>query len=430
MVWISKKEKIRDISQAIMDAQRPIRILDSVKHDQEVIEEFKKSKYKSIPKLPENYYQNKGGAWDPKEKISELKTIRSTIQSTLGDDNPLGQLLESIVDEYVDVCQLINHRGKKEFHDYSKKLYGSPSDHLRSDHNTIFEMGQLLYGILGKINKTLEIPNSDKSITAEETVSILSERMKSYFGENVVDVQLSDGIVADAAAGGDKIKIKSQTLFSMRDIDIYEVHEGWVHVGTTLNGRSQPVAKWLSVGPPRCTSTQEGLAVLMEIFSFRTSVRRAQKINDRIMAIAKAEQGANLIEVFEYFRTEGYSEEDCLTSTFRIFRGAPLEGGAPFTKDISYCKGFVENYNFMRTAIRANRPYLIPFLFIGKVHVEDIPLLYRLHLEGIIEVPKHLPPQFRDINGIAVWMSFSSFFNKVDLKKVQQHYNQLFKKHL
>lgn len=213
-------------------------------------------------------------------------------------------------------------------------------------------------------------------------------------------------------------------------MDIFEVHEGWVHVGTTINGRLQNVAKWLSIGPPRCTSTQEGLAVLMEIFTFRTSVMRAQIINDRIIAVAKAEDGADLVQVFEYFRTEGYSEEDCIKNSFRVFRGGDFTGGCPFTKDISYCKGFVENYNFMRTAIRANKPFLIPFLFAGKVHVDDVPLIYRGYKEGLVLPPTYLPQQFADINGIAVWMSFSSFFNKVDLKSVQNHYNKLFAQHI
>ena len=81
-------------------------------------------------------------------------------------------------------------------------------------------------------------------------------------------------------------------------------------MGTTINGLEQRIAKFLHKGPPRVTATQEGLAVLMEIFSFVTFPRRARKINDRVLAIAKAEEGANFLDVFEYFRTEGYEEEE------------------------------------------------------------------------------------------------------------------------
>jgi hypothetical protein len=54
-----------------------------------------------------------------------------------------------------------------------------------------------------------------------------------------------------------------------------------------------------------------------------------------------------------------------------------LDGGAPFTKDACYCKGIVLNYAFMRAAIQQDRAELIPFLFVGKVAHEDIPVLYR-----------------------------------------------------
>jgi len=273
-------------------------------------------------------------------------------------------------------------------------------------------------------------PDHPKNLTAEQAVSMLNQRFKEYFPDDSVEAEISDGILADAAAGGDRVKIKSGTMFSERDVGILEVHEGWVHVGTTQNGNLQHVAKFLSKGSPRVSSTQEGLAVIMEIFAFRTYPARARHINDRILGIDKAEDGANILELIEFYRTEGYDEDDCIQNAKRVFRGGVVEGGAPFTKDISYCRGFIENYNFMRAAIRAGRPYLIPFLFAGKLHVDDVPLLYQKHKEGIIDPPKYLPSQFRDLNALAVWMSFSSFLNMVDLNKIQEHYNKLFTSYL
>ena len=429
MALSTYKEKIKKLSEAIVEAQRPIRILNSIKPSPELTTEFVAAKYKALPKINANTYAALDLGFNVDHKLNELKALSENILFVLGKKDEVGVLLREIVREYENVVLMLKHRGTAEFYNYSRKLYGSSKDHLLSDSNTVLEMSNLLYSILGGIKNTLTVPNSEKDLSAQEAVDLLNERFRNYFGDQAIEAMVSDGIVADAAAGGDKIKLRADKLFSQRDVNIYEVHEGWVHVGTTMNGRQQPVAKWLAIGPPRCTSTQEGLAVLMEIFTFRTSVTRAQIINDRIIAVAKAEEGANLLEVFEYFRTEGYEEEDCLKNSFRVFRGAPLTGGAPFTKDISYCKGFVENYNFIRTAIRANKPYLIPFLFVGKVNVQDIPLTYKLYREGIIAPPQYLPEHFADINGIAVWMSFSSFFNKVDLKRVQDHYNKLFRKY-
>lgn len=431
MVWTTYKEKIRRLSQRIVDAQRPIRILDAIKWDGSIEQELRKGKFKQMPKVGTEYYASIELGFDPSAKLEELAGIAQDIGPTLGKADPVGALLLKITEQYIDVVQMLQARGTRRFWDYSRKLYGSPKDVFFGDANTILSLGQLLYEILNGIDASVLSPKPEAAeLTAQQAVEILNERFRSYFPDAGVQAKLSDGIVADAAAGGDVVKVRAGSSFTQREVDILEVHEGWVHVGTTQNGKNQHIAKWLSKGPPRVSATQEGLAVIMEIFTFRSYPKRARHINDRILGIDKAEDGANILELIEFYRTEGYSEEDCLANAQRVFRGGVVEGGAPFTKDISYCRGFIENYNFMRAAIRAGRPYLVPFLFAGKLHVDDIPLLYQKHQEGLIDPPQHLPPQFRDLSGIAVWMSFSSFLNLVDLKRVQEHYDKLFKTYL
>jgi uncharacterized protein (TIGR02421 family) len=430
MVWTSYKEKVKLLSERIVEAQKPIRILDAIKWAPETEEEFRKSKFREPPKVDANYYAQYDLGYDPKKKIDELLEIKSDIASQLGKDDSLGTLLASVTDEYTDVVRMVLARGTAEFWKYSRKLYGSPKDTLFGDVNRISDLGKLLYSIFGKIDHLPAAPSMMETLTSDEAVAVLNERFEHYFHDHAVRAKVSDGIVADSAAGSEVVKIREGSKFSRRDVDILEVHEGWVHVGTTQNGLRQNVAKWLAKGPPRCASTQEGLAVIMEIFSFRTYPGRARRINNRILAIDKAEDGASLLDLFEFYRTEGYDEEECFYQAKRVVRGGLIDGGAPFTKDIAYCKGFIENYNFMRSAIRLGRPELIPFLFAGKMNLEDVPLLYQKHLEGVVDAPHYLPPQFLDLNGIAVWMSFSSFLNMVDLKKVQEHYDRLFSQHL
>lgn len=428
---LTYKEKIKKLSSRIVEAQKPIRILDSVKLPPHVTAELRKSNFKELPKItPEHYEKHSELAFNADSKQTELREIISDIHSDLGKEDELGRLLVVMAEQYLTVIDLLKNRGKKEFWEFSRRLYGSPKDRIYNDTNTISDLGKMMYGILSNVTAfdPIEIPKDD--LNAEQVVDHLNKRFQVYFPEGDVSAKISDGIIADAAAGGDSVKIRSDSMFSLRDVDILEVHEGWVHVGTTQNGTNQHIAKWLSKGPPRCASTQEGLAVIMEIFTFRSYPKRAKQINDRIIAIEKAEEGANILEMIEFYRTEGYSEEDCLQNAKRIYRGGTLDGGAPFTKDISYCKGFIENYNFMRSAIRAGKPKLLPFLFVGKVHVDDVPLLYQKYEEGIIDAPKHLPPLFRDLSGLSVWMSFSNFLNVVNLKKVQEHYDRLFNMHL
>ncbi|MGE0615460.1 MAG: flavohemoglobin expression-modulating QEGLA motif protein [Bacteriovoracia bacterium] len=430
MAWESYKEKVKHLSVRIVNAQRPIRILDSIKWDPTVEAAFKASKGKELPEIDADYYSRMSPGFDLQKKNDEFNEILTDIRTVLGPEDEIGKLLTKITEQYLLVTKLIESRGKRAFWEYSKQLYGSPKDTFPEDTNTIISLGNLLYSILTKVKDERLGPTYPKNLNAEDVVKALSANLGAYFAQDPLTVKISDGIVADASAGGDSIKIRKEASFSSRDISILEVHEGWVHIGTTLNGRHQHVATWLSVGPPRVTSVQEGLAVLMEIITFNSYPRRARRINDRLLAVDKAEDGANFLDIYDFFQTEGYPENECYVNTMRIFRGGVVGGGAPFTKDISYCKGFVEDYNFIRAAIRAGKPEILPFLFVGKLHVDDIPLLYQRYQEGIIDFPTYLPPQFRDLNGLFVWMSFSSFFNRVDLQRIQSRFDRLFKQYL
>lgn len=427
--WTTYKEKVLHFSERIVDAQKPIRVLDAIKWDPSVEQKLRDGKFKVMPKLGPSYYEKISIGFNTESKKEEFRTLIHDIRRELGNEDSVGGLLIRICEQYLLTVEMLEARGTKGFWERSKILYGSPKDTFFGDSNRILDLGRIMYSILGGIeDHKIGTPIVD-DVPADEVVKELTSRFQKYFPGDGVEAKLSDGIVADAAAGGDVVKIKQSAQFSKRDIDILEVHEGWVHIGTTQNGIHQKIAKWLSKGPPRVAATQEGLAVIMEIFTFRTYPTRARSINDRILGIDKAEDGANLLELIEFYQTEGYSENDCIMNAKRVVRGGVCEGGAPFTKDLSYCRGFIENYNFMRAAIRAGKPEYIPFLFVGKIHVDDVPLLYQKFQEGLIDPPRYVPEPFKDLHGLMVWLSFSSFLNQIDLHQVQEHYDKLFSRY-
>ncbi|HZT80829.1 MAG TPA: flavohemoglobin expression-modulating QEGLA motif protein, partial [Gemmataceae bacterium] len=256
---------------------------------------------------------------------------------------------------------------------------------------------------------------------------LLATRLSDYFQEpGSIRVQLSDGIVADAAAGSDYIKIRTNARFSGRDIRQLEVHEGWVHLGTTLNGQKQPVCTFLSKGPPSSTMTQEGLAVLTEIFAFASHPARVRRLTNRIEGVAMAEAGANFLEVFRYFRDEGYSERESYQHTRRIFRGSLPEGCGPFTKDLCYSKGFVLVYNFIRLAVSRGMARRVPLLFCGKTTLGDIKTIAQLVDEGLVVPPRFVPPQFADLHALSAWMCFANFLNRLSLQRIEEDYAGLF----
>lgn len=419
--WRSYKEIVAGLAARIVDAQKPIRVLQAIRWDDSVEHHFVKSKYKELPKVD---YDKVDLGFDPKAKIEELDAIASEIDRELGEQDAVGTIMTQTALEYRDAVRMLAARGTPQFYAFSRRLYGSPKDKFPDGKLSVRDLGHLLYAILTNVGELG--PVEERTIPAEECAKILNDRFASYFQDTDVRVSVDDNIVADAAAGNDYVKIRTGAKFSMRDIDILEAHEGWVHVATSLNGQLQPVAKWLAKGPPRTTAVQEGLAALLEVFTFRTYPRRARRLNDRVLAVDKAEDGASFLDVFEWFRTEGYDEEECYHNTRRIFRGGVLDGGAPFTKDACYCKGIVLNYAFIRSAIQHGRADLIPMLFIGKVAHEDVPVLAWRIKDGVVKPPKYLPSMFRDLNGVAIWMAYSTFFAQLGAEAIADHYAKLF----
>jgi uncharacterized protein (TIGR02421 family) len=430
--WRSYKEIVSQLAGRIVEAQRPIRVLNAIRWDDAVEAELKKSRYKEMPAVD---YAAIDLGFEPRAKAEEFETIARDIERELGEEDAIGRIMTTTALEYRDVVHMLGARGTPAFYAFSRKLYGSPKDKFPDGKSAVRDLGHLMYGILTNVDdRAIGAHRGDpadheklaRTIDAEHAAAILNERLGAYFPDADVRVSADDSIVADAAAGNDYVKIRKGAVFSPRDIDILEVHEGWVHVATSLNGQRQTVAKWLSKGPPRTTAVQEGLAALLELFTFRTYPRRARRLNDRLLAVDKAEDGASFLEVFEWFRTEGYDEDECFHATRRVFRGGVLDGGAPFTKDASYCKGIVLNYSFIRTAIQHNRVELVPFLFVGKVAHEDVPILARRVHDGVVKAPHYLPPMFRDLNGLAVWMAYSTFFGQLADEAISDHYAKLF----
>lgn len=420
------RERLRALSDRLIELQRPIRILDAIKWPAGVQAEFLRHDGKRLPRIPANHYRRQSLGFEPSQLREAFRELRRDISRQLGRGDGLGRILRQTVDQYLLVIDLLDNRGTPEFGRLSRQLYGSARDHMRGDRKTLRQLGERLGEIFSMPGATHLARPYERDIPAETAVSVLQQQLENYFQPGDIRVMLSDGIVSDAAAGGDYIKINQDADFTDFDLKVLEVHEGWVHVGTTLNGRQQPWASWLSVGSPRVTACQEGLAVLMETLTFSSYPARALKVSDRVTAVDMAEEGADFIEVYRYFRERGMTGPAAYTITQRVFRGGMPEGGAVFTKDLSYLRGFVENVNFIRSTIQSGVPEILPMLFVGKLTLDDIPVLYEYYLEGIIATPHYIPDMFRDLNGLYVWFGFASGISVINMARVQRHFTRLF----
>lgn len=413
------EQVIHTLSERIVAAQKPIRILDSLKWDNSIEEYFFRHKCKKLPPIDRDYYLNKNPlSYDPAKKIAEFQDIDRSIRRQLGPFSGVGSIMQRMCYEYCRVVQMLEARGTPRFTEISQELYGSSEDAFHIGAPTLKDLGSLVSETLNKIKDQVRTEADDETFTSKDVVEILRKRLEKFFNQgDSISVELSDGIIADASAGADRIKIHDGLKFSKREIRTFEIHEGWVHLGTTLNGMAQPICTFLSKGPPSSTVTQEGLAIITEIFTFSSYPGRLERLNNRILAVNMAEEGANFFDVFQFYVDQGMSQDDSYQSTVRVFRGSIPDGG-PFTKDLAYSKGFILIYNYMRLAVQRGLVKRIPLLFVGKTTLEDLHVLYDLMEEGIITPPRYIPPQFEDLAAVSAWMVYSLFLNRLDLRRL------------
>ena len=415
------QQTIRALSERIVQAQTPIRVLDAIKWDDTVGKAFLKGKGKVIPAVDRAYYDNRPLPFDSAGKKLEFQNIERDITRQLGQFNPVGQIMRRMCKEYRMVIRMLEARGTADFGLISQELYGAASDAFHAGDPTLADLGLMLSDYLNNIDNRGDLKDEAKTLTARDAVLLLQERLAAVFGDETIRVFESDGIVADAAAGADYIKIRSDALFNSRDVRALEVHEGMVHVATTLNGLNQPFCTFLAKGPPSSTVTQEGLAILMEVISFISYPTRLRKLTNRTRAIHMAEEGADFLDIYRFYREQGFSEQSSYTNGSRVFRGSTPDG-LPFTKDLSYLKGFILIYNYIQLAVRKGKLEQIPLLFSGKTTLEDMRTLRQLVDEGLVVPPKYLPPQFRDLNALSAWMCFSNFLNHLSLDRIEADY--------
>ena len=419
------QKTVKQLSDRLVAAQGPIRILDAINWRDEVKKEFFAKQCRELPRIDTDFYANRKLAFEPDKVRAEFYDIERDITRQLGQLNPLAKMMRRMCREFQTVIRMLEARGTPAFADISQELYGSSSDVFHAGDPTSAELGTMLESTVASLLLLDDMQEEPRNLTAKEAVDILQQRTHKASPEEQLRVILSDGIASDAAAGSDYIKLNRDARFNMRDIDILEVHEGWVHLGSTLNGQARPFCTFLSKGTPSATVTQEGLAVLSEVITLRSGPKRLYKLVNRIRAITLAEQGADFLEVFNYLRDKGIEPDDCYTIVSRVFRGS-TPNGKPFTKDISYIKGFVLTYNFIRVAVARGMLDRLPLLFVGKVLLDDVKSIHELQQDGIITEPKFVPPVFSDFKGLAAWLSFGRFIGSLSFQQLEKDYSQLF----
>ena len=88
------QQTIRALSDRIVAAQTPIRVLDAVKWDDSIRQGFLQGKGKEPPAVDRAYYQSRPLSFDSSAVKAEFQGIERDIIRQLGQFNPVGQIMK------------------------------------------------------------------------------------------------------------------------------------------------------------------------------------------------------------------------------------------------------------------------------------------------------------------------------------------------
>ncbi len=394
----------------MVKAVRGIRLLNMVSWHADEQPRFIEAYARGAALLPQHVY--------PIYDFSEARRELDAISAEADPAHPLGHYIVDSARSWSIAAELLECLGTNEVMTHSVRLFGRPDEKLPGDGPTTREAARHFIDIANELDRELLAPSEQIAISATALKLQLQGDLDDFFDGRVIEVELDPDLLAKAAAGATRIRLRTGASYSDYDRHQLLQHEAFVHSLTALNGREQPQLQSLSLSSPRTTATQEGLATFAEQITGSIDIERMKRVSLRIEAVAMAIDGADFIEVFRYFLDAGQNEIESFSSAQRVFRGVPTGGGAAFTKDTVYLRGLIGVHTFFRWALRQRKLRLCRMLFAGKMTLADVQRFEPMFDCGALVPPRWLPHWVARANGLAGMLAFSLFANRIRLDQI------------
>jgi len=396
----------------LVKAVRGIKLLNLVSWPAAVQAPFLEGIARGNPQLPIIQY--------PKLDFSNERRELDAIAAQADPDHPLGCYLQESAASWEVAAQLLESLGTPAVTAHSITLFGTPEEPLPGNGPTTREAARHFIDIANDLDRELLAPEEQVPVSATALRLQLQSDLDDFFDGRVITVDLDPDLIAKAAAGATRIRLRHGAAFSDYDRRQLFHHEALVHSLTALNGREQPLFPSLALSSPRVTATQEGLATFAEQITGSIDIERMKRISLRIEAVAMALNGADFLQVYRYFEEAGQNAGESFSSAQRVFRGVPVNGGAAFTKDTVYLRGLISVHTFFRHALQQDRLQLCRRLFAGKMTLRDVTTLDPLFDSGVLAAPRWMPPWVSRANGLAGTLAFSLFANRIRMDQLTE----------
>ena len=290
------------------------------------------------------------------------------------DDPTLGHLLRAKHRELDRQLDLLAARGTSDFLSLSIELYGTVAPGL-------LEHAESLLDRIDAAHTTTDGERIDATRFAALAQAEL-DHYRAIDPDLGVHVEIRPDTSGILVSGRDLLVSEAARLDPRRAHALLQ-HEIGTHLVTYLNGTYQPI-RVMATGLAGYDETQEGLAVLAEYLVGGLSPERLRQLAARVVAVHRMVAGASFADVHEHLLDAGFSRSGAFTITARAFRSGGL------TKDAIYLRGLLEVLGHLAEG------GTLDLLWLGKLSLEDLPLVSDLAERGVLHGPRLLPRYLDD----------------------------------
>lgn len=224
---------------------------------------------------------------------------------------------------------------------------------------------------------TLPVEASVKDVPAYMVKEALERCLEGY-GLNNWTVELAKKRLTTSNSRLKKISVCEDRLFSEMDVSRLPLHEVGVHVLRAVNGYEQPLGMF-ALGLPGYLSTEEGLASFFEEKTGNIDSETQRSYAGRVVAVDSIVRDFDFRTTYNRLRDYKFGEDEAWNLSLRAHRA----GG--YIKDHVYLQGLQKVGDFARDGGDIEK------LYVGKVGLDDLPLVDELLGEGFLKSPKYLP---------------------------------------
>ncbi|MCB9701807.1 MAG: DUF1704 domain-containing protein [Myxococcales bacterium] len=394
----------------LVEVAREIKILSALAWPPEPLQDFLAAWRAGNPRLPRYTPVPRVNG----DAIDELRRVMTACDR----EHPIGRFLYRSARSYLLAAEMIASLGTPAFTERSRELYGAPLDELGAARVTNLAAAEHFLNRTRDLIETSYIADEAYVIGAEAVAETLRARIDPVFVDHKIEVVIDPTMASKAAAGSRRVRLRASTGFTPNDVAQLLEHEIFVHSVTALNGREQPQIKCLGLGAPRTTAVQEGLATFAEMITNSMDLARLRRLALRVVAVQMALDGADFIDLFRFFHSEGQNLDESFHSAMRVFRGGDVGGRIAFTKDIVYLPGLIQVHAFLLKACQRNRPELIHHLFAGRMTLGDALELDPWFRSGALSGPLYEPPWVNNRASLTAFLIYSAFNTRFELGEI------------